>query len=616
MERSGLARWLLIGLAVLLLVTYVPKWFGEGGTSEFQPLKPELTEVPESRTPEKLCTIEGPRFRVELGTHGATLKRAWLLTEKYERHGKPIDLSTTAGEEFYRQLRFGWRNIASGGKDDPNWQVDYDALDFALVESAAKNVCEFVYSNDKVEIRKKIRTTDRPYELVVAATITNKAEKKLRHALTVDTSAWRLDSEVAGHMFRVSPYVTHVECAIKDGKTVRLLPNDFEPDDFKEPAFQPNGVNPGDWNQVSGTTDYAAVANAYFAHAVVPVKSPKSNPVCQLQIEERWNVGKFASKSADPNAGAMYRARLAYDAVELEPGKSASYEVLSYVGPKERDILAAAGGGMTNLGELIDLGFFSVIAKVLVAFLLEVYQVVPSWGIAIIILTLTARVLLFPLAIPSIKSMIKMRELKPEIEKLNEKFKDDAQGKGLAQMELWRKHNVNPLKGCLPQLASMPVWFALYTTLQTAVELYNIPFLWFPDLSEPDPFYILPFVIGSTYFVQQKMMPMQADPAQQKMMMYFMPGMFTVFMLFLPSGLGVYMFTNSVLGIAQQQIVEYHARRTGGGGKGESNKSKDVKAASGKSKSSVAASTKGGKRKGGSTRQLTEGQPGPGKGKA
>jgi YidC/Oxa1 family membrane protein insertase len=204
---------------------------------------------------------------------------------------------------------------------------------------------------------------------------------------------------------------------------------------------------------------------------------------------------------------------------------------------------------------------------VLVAFLLKVHSVVPNWGLAIIVLTITARTLLFPLTLPGVKQMIRMRELKPEIDALNEKFKDDAQGKGLAQMELWRKHNVNPLKGCLPQMASMPVWFALYTTLQTAVELYNIPFLWFPDLSGPDPLFILPFVIGGTNFLQQRLMPMQGDPAQQKMMLYLMPGIFVVMMLFLPSGLGVYMFTNGVLGILQQQAVEWHARRALASGK-------------------------------------------------
>jgi YidC/Oxa1 family membrane protein insertase len=164
-----------------------------------------------------------------------------------------------------------------------------------------------------------------------------------------------------------------------------------------------------------------------------------------------------------------------------------------------------------------------------------------------------------------------MREIKPEMDAMNAKFKDDPQARGLAQMELWRKHKVNPFKGCLPQLASMPVWFALYTTLQTAVELYNIPFLWFPDLSQSDPLFILPFIIGGTYFVQQRMMPMQGgDPAQQKMMMYMMPVMFTVFMLFLPAGLGVYMFTNSVLAITQQALVEKYAKKTlGAKGAGE-----------------------------------------------
>src|SRR5262249_18499472 len=155
-------------------------------------------------------------------------------------------------------------------------------------------------------------------------------------------------------------------------------------------------------------------------------------PVCQLQIEEHYDPlqGKRA-----PNSGDMYRARLAYPPVDLEPNHSAHYTLLTYVGPKERQVLAAGGGGEHKLSELIELGFFSVIAKVLVAFLLKVHSVIPNWGIAIIVLTLTARTLLFPLAVPSIRAMVKMRELKPEIDALNEKYKDDAQAKGLAQME-------------------------------------------------------------------------------------------------------------------------------------------------------------------------------------
>jgi YidC/Oxa1 family membrane protein insertase len=562
-KRGGALRMVLLGLSALLLVMYVPKLFGHGGSSGGQqPLQSELTDEPTTRKPERLCDLWGPRFHAQLSTRGASLKHFYLTTAKYRKGGKPYDLSTTPDQEPRRQLRFHWRNIAVAPGDDPSWQVAFDTFDWEI-RSSTTSRCELGYKDARVELAEVVTTTDRPYEFAVSATITNRADRPLRHALSAETTDWRRQTEVKGAMFRVSPFVTRVECILKDGSATRLATTDFEPGDFKEPPFARSQLNPGDWHQVRGRPSVAAVSNSYFANSLVPVAFPNADPVCQLQIEQRWRPNLFDSVDKDPEGGAMYRAALAYPPLELGPGQSARYEVLSYVGPKERDVLAAAGGGQTELGRLIDLGFFSVIAKVLVAFLLQVHRAIPNWGIAIIILTLTARILLFPLSIPSIKSMIKMRELKPELDALNAKYKDDAQARGLAQMELWRKHKVNPFIGCLPQLATMPVWIALYTTLQTAVELYNIPFLWFPDLSQPDRFYVLPFIIGGTSFVQQKMMPMQGgDPAQQKMMLYMMPGMFTVFMLFLPAGLGVYMFTNGVLGIVQQQAVEWHARRS------------------------------------------------------
>jgi YidC/Oxa1 family membrane protein insertase len=155
-----------------------------------------------------------------------------------------------------------------------------------------------------------------------------------------------------------------------------------------------------------------------------------------------------------------------------------------------------------------------------------------------------------------------MRRLQPEVNALNEKFKDDAQAKNLAMMELWKKNGVNPFGGCLPQLVQMPVWFAMYTTLQTAVEMYHTRFLWFTDLSAPDNLYILPLLLGVFMIVQQRIVPMQGvDPVQQKVMMYVLPATFTVMMLFLPAALGIYMLTNSILGITQQLVVERIAPR-------------------------------------------------------
>jgi YidC/Oxa1 family membrane protein insertase len=182
--------------------------------------------------------------------------------------------------------------------------------------------------------------------------------------------------------------------------------------------------------------------------------------------------------------------------------------------------------------------------------------------VAIILMTITVKTALFPLSLTQIKSSIAMRKLKPEMDALNEKYKDDATQRGLATQELWKKNGItNPVLGCLPMLLQMPIWWALYSALQTAVELYHVPFGPFiPDLASPGKYFIIPIVLGASSFIQQRMMPAQGDAQQQKMMMYMMPAVFTFMMLFLPAGLGVYMLTNTWLGIGQQLLVERYLK--------------------------------------------------------
>ncbi|MEY2934569.1 MAG: hypothetical protein RL033_5318 [Pseudomonadota bacterium] len=572
MQGAGFLRILLLAVAGFFLYRYL--FAGGSSTAVAQPLGVESRVAPAVRAPYHYCDIETDYFHARFNTRGAALKNFELRKPKYQKHGAPIELSTTPHpgvavgspsaedpnapglHEFRQQLFSQWRDANSGAPADVAWNLDFDTVDYQLTASDPRS-CTFSYRDAKVELTKTVRATERPYELEVTNQLQNLDSAPRSHAFSIETVVWRRTEEVAAAMFRVSPYVTHVECVPEQGKNVRLLPTDFEPGDFTDTQTY-QVLKPSGWYQARLPASIAGVSNAYFTQGIAAI-SGQGSPSCQLLIENYFKDGH----SADPQSGSFYRARLAYPLTTLAPGQSASYVSLSFVGPKERSILAEAGGGQKPFLELIDLGFFSVIAKVLVGFLMRVHAAVPNWGVAIIVLTVTARVLLFPLSLPSIRNMVRMRELKPEMDAMTEKFKDDPQGRGLAQMELWRKHKVNPLKGCLPQMASMPVWLALYTTLQTAVELYNTPFLWFPDLSASDPYFILPVVIGGTYFLQQKMMPMQGgDPAQQKMMMYFMPAMFTVFMLFLPSGLGVYMFTNSVLAITQQQLVERQVRRS------------------------------------------------------
>ncbi len=555
MERSTILRWLIIGIGVWLAMTYLPGLWGggSGGSSAVgawlgpeSVCSPHAPCAPETRSTETSCTLEGTRFRAQFSSHGASLKHLWLEGARYTNpDGSPIDLVTTPDVEQRRPLRFDFRQgITKDNKDSA--QVPYDAIDWELSKND-KSSCVFTYKDASVELEKTIRATGRPFELELAASVKNLADANKRHQLGVEVDAWRTDKEVESSLGRQSPHITDVSCR-HDNSVRKLSPSDFEPSDFKNPEYASG------WFVQSGNIQFASVSDFYFSQALIAENPPAS--ACKLQIEERWNAGMYADKKSDPHAGSMYRALLSWDPKDLKPGDKADYVVVAFMGPKERDVLAAAASGNHGLSELVDLGTFSIIAKYLLKFLVWLHLKVGNWGLAIILMTICVRLILFPLTWKSIQSGFSMRKLKPEIDAINAKFKDDPQQKNLATMELWKKHKVNPLGGCLPAVFQLPVWFALYTSLQTAVELYHTPFLWFKDLTAPDPYYVLPIVLGGTMILQQRLMPMQMDPVQQKMMTYVMPLVFTFMMLFLPSGLAVYMLTNAIIGIAQQVAIE------------------------------------------------------------
>jgi YidC/Oxa1 family membrane protein insertase len=259
----------------------------------------------------------------------------------------------------------------------------------------------------------------------------------------------------------------------------------------------------------------------------------------------------------DPE-GSLLTLSLSYPKQKLAQGAAQTFRTIAYLGPKSPDLLAQAGHGLTAASFVGGLPGIDAIAQGLVAMLAAIHGFVGNWGLAIILLTLAVKLVLYPLTAKSFESMAAMRKLKPEIDALNERFADDREKKGAAMMELYRKHKINPLGGCLPQLLQLPIWWALYMSLSSNVELFRRPFFGFwSDLAAPDPYYVLPLALGVLMWVQQKITPSTMDPAQAKMMLYMMPTMITAFMLFLPSGLCLYMFTNSVLSIGQQRFIEY-----------------------------------------------------------
>ncbi|GMR03238.1 MAG: membrane protein insertase YidC [Thermodesulfovibrionia bacterium] len=224
-------------------------------------------------------------------------------------------------------------------------------------------------------------------------------------------------------------------------------------------------------------------------------------------------------------------------------------EFLLYAGPKKYDILKTLGIGLEHI---IDFGFFSIISKPLFWVLTLFYNIIGNYGWAIILLTIVVRIPFIPLVRKGHKSMKKLQTVQPHMAAIKEKYKKDPQKLQKETMELYKKHKVNPMGGCLPMLIQLPVFFALYKILLIAIELRGAPFiLWITDLSEKDPYYIFPIVMGLTMVIQQKMTPSGMDPRQAKMMM-LMPIFFTFLFLSFPSGLVIYWLTSNLLGITQQ----------------------------------------------------------------
>ncbi len=178
-----------------------------------------------------------------------------------------------------------------------------------------------------------------------------------------------------------------------------------------------------------------------------------------------------------------------------------------------------------------------------------------NWGVAIILLTVLIKALFFHLSAASYKSMARMRKVQPRIMQLRERYANDKQRMNQAMMELYKTEKINPLGGCLPILVQIPVFISLYWVLLESVELRQAPFaLWLTDLSEHDPFFVLPILMGASMLVQQKLNPAPPDPVQAKVMMA-LPFVFTFLFLFFPSGLVLYWFVNNCLSIAQQWII-------------------------------------------------------------
>jgi YidC/Oxa1 family membrane protein insertase len=477
---------------------------------------------------QKLSQIETDDFVAKVSNLNGGLTSFRLKAERYHGRGAPVDIVSTSLEE-YLPLAVELDGLPSDAQS--TWSAQQLSGRALMLSRDA----------DGLLVNRKLEAGQGPYQLWLTTEIHNHGDTPRAVRLRIPTYHY-VSREAEGSNVPLLP--------VRSAQTSNALCNHGGSLERKD---RKSLTSPAEH---SGAIIFSGVENVYFLSALAPDSGGVER--CRIQAEDR------AHQESDKPLGTLFSARLVYQQVELPPGGSKTYRTLAYLGPKSPAELNAAGH---SLKETIQSGWFTTLAEGLTWLLRLIHDWVGNWGVAIILLTFLVKLVLFPLTAKQMQSMARMKELKPELDRINQLYGDDREKKGAAIMELYRKRGVNPMAGCFPVLLQLPIWFSLYASLSSNVELFRAPFaLWWTDLSAPDHLFFLPLALGVLMFIQQKMSPATGvDPVQQKMMLYMMPAMITSFMLFLPAGLCLYMFTNSALSIGQQRLIE--ARLKSGGSK-------------------------------------------------
>lgn len=468
-----------------------------GTVAEQAQAKPAVIPTADVNHPERTGVIKNDSLELTYSSISGKITKTRIIKEKYA--SKNVNLSEAMAEgAFFPEMSTVFGN-------EPSYEV----------ESASDSSVSFKYENGGVTEIKTISLLD-DFKVSVSKTITNNT------AGTVEwTPALSFHSQNQNESILSSYRKTFNIVVQKEKGSFEELTDSKDIDKYfaSGKEVQWIGINYG-----------------YFIFAVLPQDEPMSAIV---SIDSGKNLSSFIAESK----GKV-----------LQPGEMHTKNLTFFYGTKERELLKKEDIG---LEKTITFGWTGFLAEPLLLALNFFNGFIGNYGLAIIFLTIVVKLLLFPLSSASYKSMSKMRVLQPKIKELQEKYKKDKETLNKETMLLYQKEGVNPLGGCLPMFIQMPVYIALYYMIQNAVELYNAPFLpfWLTDLSEKDPFYIIPVSLGVLMFLQTKLTPQTMDNAQAKIMMYTMPVVFTWISLVLPSGMTLYWFVNTLLGIAQQLYV-------------------------------------------------------------
>ncbi len=491
----------------------------------------QVTSVKTKETSAKLISVKTDIFALKINSQGGDIVEVKLLDYDTEQgNGIPYTVMQNGNQRYIAQSGLTGANgidriYTNLGKGRPiytsaqnNYELTNDNLSIDLVfndDSGITVTKRFTFAKNSYSVDVEYLINNN-----TASSISVQMYGQLKQSTVVATGGGMLPT------YRGAAYSTTEE---------RYEKYDF--DDIQEANLSKATV--GGW---------VAMLEHYFVSAWVP-KAQDTNNIYTTYKNNEASIGFKAP------------------AVIIDAGQQANTSAIFYVGPKNQQVLENIA---PSLDLTIDYGFLWMISQPLYGLLtiiqsgefnfLGLFDVdlggVGNWGLAIIIITLIIKGLMYPLTKAQYTSMAKMRDLAPKMAQLKERYGDDRQKMSQATMEMYRKEKVNPAGGCLPLLLQMPIFLALYWVFLESVELRHAPFIfWIQDLSAMDPYFVLPILMGASMYVMQKMQPMTIqDPMQQKIMQY-MPVVFSIFMAWFPSGLVLYWLISNVVSIVQMKII-------------------------------------------------------------
>jgi len=473
---------------------------------------------------ERQIRIEMPLYSVELTNRGAGVS-SWKLKEFRETSDltAPTIELVTASAIGKPSLVTPFSELGLGDFSDRVFDVVGEDILSVAFEARENNVT----------IRKTFTFEPDSYSFRLLIEVLNDSTA---------TVATRFQIDVLAHEKDADDFREQALDALEDGSRVMTPLKGLGRSGFLQSV---TGGKTELYEDYLGEIDWAGIQTTYFLTAILPDNPSQAN----VRIV-----------TLEPGVSGV--TQLLFDETVIPSGRSIAREFRAYIGPKEMDRLEAFGGETVRA---IDLGWSWVepLTRFFSLFLKMLYSVVPNYGIAIIILTIMVRIVTAPLTIKQMRSMERMRALSPKLKEIKEEFADDRQKQSEKTMALYKSEGVNPLGGCLPMLLQFPVFIGLFYALRSTIQLRQAPFFgWMDDLSVPEslfeipglgiPFRVLPLIMGATMVLQQRITPMQADPAQAKMMMTVMPIMMTVIFYQFPSGLVLYWMVSNMLAIAHQ----------------------------------------------------------------